>query len=481
MERRLRLLEFALFIELIRLKMTMLTQRKVSIVALILSIVLSIQLTLKGFNSIGIISSFDRVTNNRLMSLEFFILSVLYLVWLNRSRADKTASNYTQILGSATPFLIFSWLAYPITKDLYLYLQYGLMSLNRVNPYLTKASDFQSDLSNLLDWSQSSTYGLVSLFFFIISARLSEIHLVLGVYGFKLICLVFHVLNGYLIWRILKQDSRRTRVTFAYLLSPALLFEQVTNAHVDVFLCTVLIAIDQFLKYRKYLSALVVTGVGFLTKTLPIIWLPLIGVFLIRQKRWKILVQFLLICAIAILILSLTAFPSIEAWRSVLNPGVGGKTAGSWHNLLGAVLLHTKSIVPSAAQEVIPILFNRITLLLFAVYYGIALVKIYRQQTISESQLMIQIGWVTFVLFAFATPWYQPWYATILLPIAALNLEARFFAIASFIFSLVSTTAYFCLAFDQTKAGILGSFLTMGSVILLFLIRPKLTETSPKI
>lgn len=453
----------------------MLTQKNIPITALILSIVLSLQFMLKGFQSIAAISipRFNFIINNRLMSLEFLALCILYLAWLYRNRTGKVISKYSQILGSAIPFLTLSWLAYPITNDLYLYLQYGLMSLHRVNPYLTKAGDFQSGLTHLLDWSQTSTYGIVSLFFFIVSAKLAEIHLILGIYGFKLICLAFHILNGYLIWKILRQDLRRGRITFAYLLSPVLLFEQVTNAHIDVFLCTGLIAIDQFLKQRKYLSALLITGVGFLTKTLPIVWLPLIGAFLIRQKRWKILTQFLLICAVAILALSLIVFPSIEAWKSILNPGVGNRTAGSLHNLLGAVLLHTRSIIPSVAQEAIPIVFSRIMLLLFSIYYGIMLFRIYKSHTVLESQLMVKIGWVTFALFAFAMPWYQPWYATILLPIAALNLEARFFAIASFTFSLVSTTAYFCLAFDQTKAGILGSLLTVGSVIVLLLIRPK--------
>jgi alpha-1,6-mannosyltransferase len=456
----------------------MLKQRSLWMGALILSIVLSIQFVLKGF---ALLTTRSLESSNRIdfwMGLEFFALGILYLIWLYQIRADKTVLKFTRILKSATPFLVLSWLAYPTTHDIYLYLQYGLMSLNRINPYWVKSGEFQSSLNLLLDWNVTSTYGVVSTFFFVISAKLAEINLAFGIYGFKLICLAFHILNAYLIWKILRQDSRQGRVTFAYLLSPILLFEQVVEAHLDVFLCTILIAIDQFLKHRKYLSALVMTGVGFLTKTLPIIWLPLIGVFLIRQKRWKVLALFSLICAIAIFGLSLTLFPSIEAWKSILNPGVRDITSGSWHNLLGGLLERTRGAVPIEVQALVSNVFRKMMMLFFAGYYAVTLFKICRKSALLEGQLMVKIGWVTLVLFAFATPWYQPWYATILLPIAALNLEARFFVMTSFVFSWVGTIAHFCLSYNQTRLGMLGSLLTMGSVIVMLLMRSKLTQES---
>ncbi|MCU0550919.1 MAG: hypothetical protein MUC48_16355 [Leptolyngbya sp. Prado105] len=450
----------------------------VAIGALILSITLSFYLILKGVEVMNATSFVSSKLNDRLMAVGFLMLGILYLVWLYQIRKEKVVLKFTQIFRSAAPFLFVSWLAYPMTHDIYLYLQYGLMSLNGINPYAMRSGEFRSSLTPLLDWDVTSTYGIVSKSIFTISATLAEMNPVLGIYGFKLVCLAFHVLNAYLIWRFLRQDSRQSRVTFAYLLSPVLLFEQVAEAHLDVFLCTILIAIDYFLKHQKYLSALVMTGVGFLTKTLPIIWLPLIGVFLVRRRRWKALALFALICAIAIWVLSLTLFPSIEVWRSILNPGVSDQTSGSWHNLLGGLLERTRGAVSLEMQVVISDIFKNLTMLCFGVYYGATLLKIYRKSTLLEGQLVVEMGWVTLVLFAFATPWYQPWYATILLAIAALNLEARFFVVMSFGFSFVGTIANFCLSYNQSRLGLLGSLLTMGSVLVLFLMRSKLTEKS---
>lgn len=460
-------------------------QRIIYLAALILSIVLATQLTLTQLNVRGILSigNFSMLIRRRFITLEFIALCGLYLIWLIRCRPDKTASRYLDLLKPASLFLIPAWIAHPLTSDIHLYFQYGLMSLYRVNPYLTNAVDFESVMSTFLDWTQTSTYGVVSLLIFAIPAKFVETNVYLGVYVFKLICVFFHILNGYLIWRALKATSYRHKVTLAYLLSPVVLFEHVIEAHIDVILCTVLIAIDQLLKSRRYLLALISAGVGFLTKTLPIIWIPLIGVYLIRERRWKTIAKFTLICAIAVLTLYLTVFPTLQAWTSVFNPGVDGLTAGSWHALVRGVLVRTQGTLHSAKQWIVPgstqaltwTVFNRFTLLLFAAFYGLTLYRIYRNRAILESQLMVKIGWVTFVLFAFATAWYQPWYATILLPIAALNLQqAPVFALTSFVFSLVSSITNLALGYGTNIAGLLAAALTMGSPIVLLLMRSKI-------
>lgn len=459
-------------------------QKTIYIAALILSIVFATQLTLIQLNIRGILSAenFSMFIRRRFITLEFIALCFLYLIWLIQSRSKPPALRYIELLKPASLFLIVGWLAHPLTSDIHLYLQYGLMSLYRINPYLTNAVDFESVVSTFLDWEQSSTYGIISLAIFAIPAKFVETNIYIGVYLFKLFCVGFHVLNGFLIWKALRTNVYRHQVTLAYLLSPVLLFEQIVEAHLDVILCTVLIAIDQLLKTRRYLLALFSAGVGFLLKTLPIIWIPLIGVFLIRLKRWKTIAKFLVVGGIVILTLYLTLFPTIESWKSILNPGVEGMTAGSWHGVLKGILFLTQPplssptrFAPGSIQAEILQLYSRLTLLLFAAYYGLTLYRIYRDRSILENQLMIQIGWVTFVLFTFATAWYQPWYATLLLVIAALNFQhAPFFAITSFVFSLMGTVANFSLGYGTGFPGVVAAILTMGSAIVMLVLRPKI-------
>jgi alpha-1,6-mannosyltransferase len=143
-----------------------------------------------------------------------------------------------------------------------LYLQYGLMALNGLNPYLTPSANFASVLSPFIFWNQTSTYGPISQIFWIISAAFVPISPILGVYIFKLICLIFHIFNSYLIWQELKFNNYRQRVAIAYLLNPLLLFELVTEAHVDVFVCTIIILATTAIKKRQYVLGILSIWLG---------------------------------------------------------------------------------------------------------------------------------------------------------------------------------------------------------------------------
>ncbi|HCF26443.1 MAG TPA: hypothetical protein DEV81_04360, partial [Cyanobacteria bacterium UBA11049] len=145
------------------------------------------------------------------------------------------------------------------------------------------ANSFNSELSPFLAWSQTSTYGPISLLFFRLSALAIPLSPVLGVYVFKLFCLLFHIFNTYLIWRLLNAHKYRSKVTAAYLINPLLLNEQVISAHVDVFVTTTLIIAIGCLYYKRYVAAILAIFTGFLAKTLPIIWLPLVVNFLVRR------------------------------------------------------------------------------------------------------------------------------------------------------------------------------------------------------
>lgn len=440
---------------------------------LLLSIGLCAKLIHLGQLSLSVIEyqpEGGELLTNRAARLAYLGIIGVYLVWLFQTKSDRQASSFTNLLNPAGIFGAIAWLGYPLTRDIYLYLHYGTMSLSGANPYVVPAGSFDTALTPWLDWDQTSTYGIISLSTFIAAAKVASIRIFLGVYFFKLICLLVHTLNAYLIWKILKNSVSRSKITLAYWLNPALLFEQVTNAHVDVFICTVLIALDQLLKHRAYFVSLMTIGVGFLTKTVPIIWLPLEVVFLIRYKRWQTLICAAVIFLIGAALLYFTVLPNPQAWISLFNPGVGIKTSGSLHNLV--VVISDRLLTPALGQSILTV-FRLLTYLAFAVYYGWTLLKIAFKPNYSETNLLLDIGWITFVLFLFATPWYQPWYPTILLPIVALNAQFRFFALAVLVFCLSSTAMNFVLAYDQTLRGFAGTLITMGSTIGVLLLKSR--------
>ena len=376
-----------------------------------------------------------------LINLTYFGLTAIYLVWLlQRLKQDQrnhkpNSIEFSALLKPASIFLVLAWLTYPFSSDGYLYLQYGLMGLNKVNPYLTPATQFSSSLMPFLYWSQSSTYGAISQAFFMVSAIGVAVSPALALYGFKLFCVVLHIVNARLVWSLLQPSQHRQTLTFAYLLNPLLLTEQVADAHIDVFVCCALLVLIHCLYTRRYLWAVAMVWVGALVKTIPIIWLPLVLAFLLGKRQYKTLGWAILICLAVPFILSQTLLPNPIAWRSLLNPGVSGMTAFSIHHLLHLGFTSFLSFSSTAMVGILSI-YKKFTYLGFGLFYAWTIAQLVLKRRTTASDLVKSIGWVTLVLILFATPWVMPWYSSILLPIAVVCSDASWFVLATFAFTL---------------------------------------------
>ncbi|WP_334990032.1 hypothetical protein [Nostoc sp.] len=415
--------------------------------AIILSLILCIELAIRAYsfnfealaNSTGqYLPDFSKTLNKIRVGIEYRCLIIIYIVWLIINKNKKKDISFIKILKNSSFFLLIAFISYPVTTDINLYIHYGLMDLNGINPFINSASTFTSKLSPFLIWKQTSTYGPISQIFFMFSAIFVAITPSLGIYVFKLICLLLHILNSSLIWQHLKTSPHKTNITIAYLVNPFLLYEQVTNAHVDILISTVLIILIICLKNHKYIAAIMTAWIGFLIKTLPIIWLPLIFVYLIKQQRWKILSSATCICLAIIFATTVIALPTVDAWRSLLNPGVGERVGGSLYAVLKSLLSLKILNFSLSFQHTLYSIIKPIIFSIFVVSYLIILVKPYWQKIYSEINLSINIGWVTLILFMFAAPWYCSWYSSVLLAVVALNMHSKRFAITSIGFCIIS-------------------------------------------
>jgi alpha-1,6-mannosyltransferase len=159
------------------------------------------------------------------------------------------------------------------------------------------------------------------MFFFATSAAVAPFSKLLAIYLFKGFCLAAHLLNGYLIFRLLKKDAYTERVTLAYLCNPLILFEQVGSAHVDVFVCTTFLLLIFCFKYKGYLLGVLTVWLGFMAKTYRFMATFNCG-FLIQQRRWLSLLLMVMTSLGIIGLLTVTVLPTPESWQSLLNPGV---------------------------------------------------------------------------------------------------------------------------------------------------------------
>jgi len=398
----------------------------------------------------------------------YVFIHLLYILWILQFQRNSPypVIKFLDFLKPAFPFLLLAFISYPLGNDIYLYLHYGLMGLNDINPFLHRAGSFSSELYEFLRWRQTSTYGPVSLIFFILCAIFVPISKVLAIYLFKLICLAAHLFNSYLVFRLLKKSPYLEKVILAYICNPLILFEQVGSGHVDVFVCTTFLFLIYCFKYKYYLGGVLTVWIGFMAKTLPILWLPLVAALLIQQRRWYSLVVAVIVSVAIVIFLNVTVLPTQEAWMSLLNPGVSNTlgplydTIGSFHRILATYLDYWPNLTPELKLDIIT-KFKLSTYVIFGAYYLVTLIQITLGRRYSEDDLGLDIGWLNWLLFVLATPWLMPWYTSILLPATALNFEERRFVIASLAFCL-SSTAYYALI----GTGVFQSWFVVGFPIL---------------
>lgn len=388
------------------------------------------------------------------IGLSYVVLYGIYLFWLF-TKPTARRSRFTSVLLGASAFLVLAFLAYPLGNDVYLYLHAGLMNLHQVNPFITRADAFTSVLSPFVDWGQTSTYGPISQGLFTLCAALVATSPILAIYSYKMVCLGLHIFNGYGIWNMAPSDQR-DKLTFAYLVNPLLLMEQVGSGHVDILVSTSLILFAGFLFRKQYAVAFLALWGGFLSKTIPLIWMPLMGIFLLRQRRWKTLLGICLISLSLIVILSITVLPDVAAWSSLLNPGVTGLYQSSLHAIaafgLNMVRIFDPGALTLAQEKQLLLKLSHYTLVTFAAIYSWLAWRTYRQRWCFPTQLIETMGWATLILLLIATPWLMPWYSSVLLTLAALIPAAHLFGLTTLAFGLSSSAQYVLQEHESLKS-----------------------------
>jgi alpha-1,6-mannosyltransferase len=378
---------------------------------------------------------------------------LVYGLWLRAALSTPLpapAATFSRSLLAAAPAALLAFAGYPTTTDVYAYLHAGEMLRAGINPYTVPAGDALTAFSPFIGWHQTTTYGPIALSLFSLASLSTPLGAGAAVYSFKALCLVTHCANGYGIWRLLSTDPRRATLTTAFLLCPPLLFELVAQAHVDVFLISSIVWLYWALIRVRLLSASAALLAGAMVKTIPVIWAPLLLVFLLRERRTKTLLGALSLASAVVAVLSATLLPTPHAWLSLLNPGVNWREAGSIHELVLSATKALGGLVPAALTEARQ--YRALDLgskLVYLAWFVALLRRTYAKKGEPARELFPAFLLSLLLLFLIATPWYQPWYATPLLAMVVLlgsrRAKTLVFARAAVLYAF-SSAAYHVLA-----------------------------------
>lgn len=225
------------------------------------------------------------------------ILTLLYILIIKqRETLFKTSKNmYIFILIIS---LIFVAVVPFVCSDVFYYLGIGrLDSTYNQNPYYVTIKDYVEQANNIKyletdtvlaqgyinDWSDSTVvYGPIWTLICKIIATFSFGNIDIGLLIFKLINVIVHILNCYLIYKI----SGKKIFTCIYGLNPFILIEGIAQVHNDMFVLLFAMLSLYFLTKKKNIVLSVIflaisTGIKYFT----IILLPFIIIYHFRKEK----------------------------------------------------------------------------------------------------------------------------------------------------------------------------------------------------
>ncbi|MEK9147278.1 MAG: hypothetical protein AAB639_03710 [Patescibacteria group bacterium] len=207
-----------------------------------------------------------------IFTFSFFIFNL----WLFYK--SKVGQKYLTISTvTNTAILIF---AYPfLSSDLFNYLFDAKIILNyHASPYTHRPLDFPNDeWLRFMRWiHRYSPYGPLWLGSSLIPAALGFGKFIANFLTFKLFIAAFHLINSYLIFKILSKINTKAVLigTAFYALNPLFLIEGVANAHNDSIVATTMLASIYFLVQDKKVLSYLLLSAGAGIKYIPILNLP---------------------------------------------------------------------------------------------------------------------------------------------------------------------------------------------------------------
>lgn len=236
---------------------------------------------------------------NRPLSTIFYVLLLLSLYFLYGYSILLISHRYLSLKQVVTLIIlgvVILFFSYPaFSHDIFNYLfDARIVTKYYANPYVHSALDYPNDLwIRFMHWTHRTyPYGPIWLLITLPFSHLGFGKFVLTLVNFKLMFILFHIGNIFLIYRILKKltspNNTLIGITY-YSLNPLIAIESVLSPHNEVvmlffFLLAVYLIISKIQYWLIIIILILSAGIKFIT-------FSLLPIFLIYKKlinKWKI-------------------------------------------------------------------------------------------------------------------------------------------------------------------------------------------------
>ena len=242
----------------------------------------------------------DSIDRGEQTIIYLVILSILTILYFLIIKNRKEIFNNTKKLFIFIAIVAIIFIAVvPFTSsDIFYYLGIGrLDSKYQQNPYYVTIKDFVESGNNseylkqdtvleqgyINNWSDSTVvYGAIWTKICKAVASLSLGNIDIGLFIFKLIKVIIHLLNCYLIYKI----SKKKIFTLIYGINPFILIEGIACVHNDIFMILfILLALYFLVKKKNILFSITFLAIATAIKYFAILILPFIVIYYFRKEK----------------------------------------------------------------------------------------------------------------------------------------------------------------------------------------------------
>jgi hypothetical protein len=357
----------------------------------------------------------------------FVLLFALQYVAYRLLRQVQLPGTLDLIVGGQIVFGMLNVWIYPVAAlDLYDYLMYGrIVLVYGGNPFINSPQTYPDGLVAYSPWpNERSVYGPVWQILSLIPTAFAGNDLLRGLLAFKVLGLLTFVACTVMIWRLLSRLAPKYAAagTLLFAWNPLLQFELVGNGHNDVLMVLfVLLAVDALTAGNRLL-VLPLLALAILTKLPAIALSPIFLYGLLRGPgtRPEKLTAIVAGGAVGLIITIALYAPFWEGPDTLYFLSRGNWFTASIPTMLRELLRDWYPYEDAGR------LASTIVGLGFAIFTVFRLALLLQQERDDGTSDDDWRPWlsaahdVTFVYLAFATLWWQPWYLTWLVALAAL-------------------------------------------------------------
>lgn len=379
------------------------------------------------------------------------LFSILYFLLIKK--CNKIFKNIkSAIIFMIAISFIFTLILPFLSSDIYYYIgDSWLNSKYGENPYYTSVTDLQNDgindeiLRNTGYWANTtSVYGPLWNSIAKMLVGMSNGNITLALYIFKLVSLLIHVLNCYLVYKI---TNKSMKYSILYGLNPLILVELLCNVHNEIYLIMfVLLAIYFLIEKKSKVFTIIFLAFSVAIKYSTILIVPFILIYMYKEKNIIKKILYCLISGISIIgIVVLLYLPYYRDFTIFTNMLAQGDKYSQ--SLILFLLEKNKNNVALN-------LWNKWKILIFAIMYVCILVTELFNKKMTLNQILSKYN-VTMLIFIFVILTnFQKWYVLWLIPtIMWQNTNIKKFIIYLTVTAIIPSFGYFVIGTDAWQVG----------------------------